>query len=277
MRLLVLFLLWASPPWAQVTLPQYDNLQSNLGPVSVQYVNGMQQVFVNGTLIPSMESTFVTLHGLYNHAADGSQTVLLSMRHRGNGCFDDWAVIRIAAGQIKPSAPFGGCGRTVRALRVDAQGLELDMGSRDLTHDFITFRFSGAGYTSTATLRNDTTVAPATAGTAVTRWVGSHPADIFKETAERQRFRTIMTDVFLNDLRTSVMVANRVIQEGDYVYGSGCWPHACNATAGVWALRVSDGAVFAVIWNEGSPARIAGASLAGLPYRLQNFALSGNF
>ncbi len=277
MRYLCLFLLWATPIWAEVRLPQYDNLQSNLGPVSVQYVNGLQQVFVGGTPIPSMESEFVTLHGLYNHAADGSQTVLLSLRHRGNGCFDDWAVIRLVAGQIKPSTPFGGCGRTVRALRADAQGLELDMGSRDLTHDFITFRFSGAGFTATATLRDDTTVAPANGGASATRWVGSHPSDIFRDAAERGRFRAVMGDDYLNDLRNAVSVANRVIQEGGFVYGKGCLPHACNAVAGVWAIRISDGAVFAVIWTEGLPARIAGAPLAGLPYRLQSFALSGSF
>lgn len=278
MRFLVVFLLFATPIWAEVSFPDFTQLDSKLGKVVVAQMDKYtQRLFVNGQAIGGLEGKTINLHGIYDHSVDGSQTILLTTHHGGNGCFDDWIALRIVGNQLLPSAPFGGCGRTAMALRVDEQGLELDMRSNDLTHAYVTYRFGGAGFTATAKLRNDSIVAPAGMGGAVTRWVGRHPSDVFTDTAERQRFRTIMGDNFLNDLKTSVMVANRVIQQGDYVYGKGCWPHRCNATAGVWALRISDGAVFAVIWTEGTPARIAGASLAGLPYRLQRFALSGDF
>jgi len=278
MRFLLVFMLFASPLWADVSFPRYTQLDSKLGKVVVAQVDEYtQRVYVNGQAIAGLEGKTVNLHGIYNHSADGSQSILLTTYHGGNACFDDWIVLRIAGNKLLPSAPFGGCVGTAKALRIDGLGFEMDMHSNDLTHAFITYRFAGAGFTATAKLRNDTSVAPATAGGDVTRWVGSHPADIFKDTAERQRFRIIMNDEFLNDLNTSVMVANRVIQDGGYVYGKGCWPHACNATAGLWALRISDGAVFAVIWHKDSAARVAGATLAGLPPRMQTFALSGQF
>jgi len=278
MRFLIAFLLWASPLLAEVSFPSYTQLDSKIGPVVVLQVDQYtQQVYVNGQAIVGLDSKTVNLHGVYNHSADGSQTILLTTHHGGNGCFDDWIVLRIANNQLMPSAPFGGCGRTVRALRLDTQGLELDMHSNDLTHAYITYRFGSAGFTAIAKLRDDTAVAPAASGRSVTRWVGSNPSEVFSDAAERVRFRTVMADDFLNDLRNAVSVSNGVIQQGDYVYGAGCWPHTCNAVRGVWALRISDGAVFAVIWSEGGAARIAGASLAGLPTRMQNFALTGVF
>jgi len=278
MRFVVVFLLWVSPVWASISFPKYTQLDSHIGPLIVKQMDKYtQQVFINGQPVRGMDAKTISLHGIYTHSADNSQTVLLSMRHGGNGCFDDWIALRIVGNRILPGAAFGGCGHTAIALRSDAQGLELDMPSNDLTHLFTTYRFSGAVFTSTARLRNDTSVPPAAAGNDTTRWVGTNPTEILNDATERRRFRTVMGDEFMNNLKNSVSVSTGIIQDSGYIYGAGCWPHICNATAGVWALRISDGAVFAAIWRKGQPAQIAGGAFNTLPARLRVFALTGQF
>lgn len=276
MRWFLLIFLWATPLWAEISLPSYARLNSILGPVTVQNSGGLAQVFVNGQPIAGLASDSVFLHGIYAHSADGTQSVLLSLRHRGNGCFDDWVVLRLKGNQVIPSKPFGGCNRTVLALRTDSTGLEIDLPTRDLTRKYITYRFSDR-FTATPVLQNDTAVLPAGGDSSVLRWLGKHPADMFSDAAERQRFRTIMDDRFLNALQNHTSVGTRTFELNGYLYGVGCLPHACNSSTGAYAIRISDGKTFAVIRDAGQPAQIAGGTLAELPPRLRDYALGEDF
>lgn len=275
--LIAVFFLLATPLAAQVSFPKYTMLNSNLGQITIQNSNGQQQLLINGQPIAGLTLDKVYLHGIYNHAADGSQSVLVSLRHLVNGCFDDWVVLRISGNQVLPSAPFGSCGVELKALRADASGLEIDVNNGDLRYTLTTYRFDGKGFTATPVLRDDSAVAPAGSGAMVTRWANTYPSEIFQDASERRRFLTVMDVDYLDELKNSVSVSAGNSQEGDFIYGSGCFPHVCNAQAGAYAVRISDGAVFAVIWYLGAPARIAGAPLDGLPPKLRNFALTGSF
>jgi len=281
MRILIaLFWLYAAPLWAEVALPNYAQLTSKLGLVTVQQVNDMKQVFVGGQPIPQMSYDSIYLHGIYNHTADGSQTILLTLHNGGNACFDVWAVIRIAGGQILPSGQFGGCSTNPEALRVDGSGLEIDLPMSNPRYAYATFRFDGRQFTKTEVLRARATQIDGDGNMPpfdVTRWIGRHSYDLYKDSAELSRFDQV-ADVKDVDLLTSqTAVGNNMFSDGKYLYGYGCMPHQCNSTNAAFAIEIATGWPRFVFYGNNGQRQFRGDRLEGFPTRLQVLYNTGTF
>jgi hypothetical protein len=94
----------------------------------------------------------------------------------------------------------------------------------------------------------------------------------FSEASERLRFKQIMSDNELFELSKAVGVASASMRDGDHVIGTGIAPHMGGALGGAWAISISDGRPFAVIWQSDAPPRFFGGTLSDLPEQLRDFA-----
>jgi hypothetical protein len=275
--ILVFIAFLAAPVQAQVNLPAFKQIQTQYGPVGVLNLSGLEQVYFAGQPLTGLSDESVFLYGPYGQTGDGVQTVLVSFSNMGNGCFDDFALIRVGEGRIVPTERFGGCTRQVLAMRSFAGGVEIDLPAGNPRLAYQRFRFDAAGLSRTDVARDDAQVKTAGAGADVTRWIGARPLDPFQDASERNRFLTIMTAAQMDDFTPMISVANAVVLLGDFVAGRGCLPHSCNTDQAAWAIRISDGRPFAVSRSNGVPGQVFGSAFADLPPALQQFLATGRF
>ncbi|WP_095588288.1 hypothetical protein [Actibacterium ureilyticum] len=244
-----------------LTLGEYPQVQTHFGLLSVVETpqQGVSRLYLEGYTQPLHENRWITIRGAFIAPGETANWVLVQTMHSGNMCPVSYLVLRIEQGRLNRSEPFGDClGRIADAQLVPGR-FTLVLNDPDLNVAARRFTFDGAQITEETLAAAPNTAAPAGAGTDVTRWIGQAPAALFQDPGERARFATILTAEDLENLRVSISVANRTEVRGDWVFGAGCMPHQCNAQAGFWGLRISDGAAVAGIFHAGGAHRYFGA------------------
>lgn len=241
-----LLALSASAASADVNFGNYNQFQTRFGAAAVVGEQNNQGLMVAGATLPVEPDFMWEILGAYGLEAADHDWLLATHYHGGNGCGAGITVIRVAQGTVQVMGETGWCEGAVSELRVLPEAFELDIFADGMRQQFTTYRFSDAGMeTADAALPF---ADPETLPTAdPSQWVGQHPYRIFEDAGERARFLTIMTEDQIRDLADRIGPANNVIQRGDWVLGAGCMAHACNEAAGVWGIRISDGAPAAAI------------------------------
>lgn len=105
-------------------------------------------------------------------------------------------------------------------------------------------------------------VKPEAATLDLSRYVGQHPMEIFKEEAVAQKFKTLLGKEYGNFF-DSLSVASELELKGDYYFGSGCLPHACSIEESAFALNKLTGEVMAARLVEGKEVKSFGFSANG--------------
>ncbi|TCP41711.1 hypothetical protein [Rhodovulum marinum] len=259
-RFAALIALAATPLCAQpVTLGEYDAIQTRFGMVSVAPISaGETGVFFGGMATPLASDRWVKLKGAFARADEPFDWVVVETSHGGNMCPLSLIVIQIGQGRVTRSDAMGGCLGPVREVRLEAGRIEVDIEDPDIRVDIRRYAFDGVALTETAIAPAPAGAAPAGAGQDVTRWLGGHSGMIFDDASELARFGAIMDLAQIDELRRRVAVGGNPVRRGDWVFGAGCMAHQCNAVAGVWGLRISDGAPVAVFLDARRAPRFFG-------------------
>lgn len=281
MRLfLSLLLLMATPLWAQVSYPRYASLSSNFGTISVRQTQTGQQVYLGELPVSGLQADKVFLHGVYNHPADGSQTVLLSMQFANPGCFASWALIRLAGNQLQPSALFGGCSEIPSTFIADASGVTLYFDKLVAGFQTSRFRFDGQGFK-----RFDENYAANTeegSGDGPLpnldwrKWVTRPAFEFLLDPQERYRFQYVNSRDF-EKLGQQLQASGRMFSDGAFLYGFGCIPKQCQKTHAAFAIRLSNGWPFYVYYDKNGQRQFGGDILSRFPERLRQFYYTGVF
>jgi hypothetical protein len=258
----------AAPTFAEpVELTSAESAETRFGTLSVvasdfDGIDG-QQVQLNGTDIAGLEDVYAGIEGVW--PSGDADYALVSLAGGGNACPVFYRFLKLTAQGATASDVVGTCSEGVLDLRLTETGIEADIASFDPSLEYETFAWDGAVVTATAVKRTTEGVTAAGGGDQATRWLGEHPATPFDEAAERLRFQTIMTEEQVYDLVARVTVASETYESDGFVVGDGFDPAAGGDISGMWGIRISDGAPFAIFRDTGQPNVIFGMGEEDLP------------
>lgn len=257
-RLLITALLAVFLPalsYAQVEF-RYDEVHSTrFGDIHAVGSNYQFTLWHNQTQLPLPENARWWVQWAEQGEGD-IDWVLAAHHHGGNSCGGGYYILRLSESGVAPSREISDCDGRLMAIRTGEDWIEIDRLDRDIEVPLATVRWQGDEYTET--YHYAPPVAPAGAGSDVTRWIDEHAYFILQDASERARFSTAMQIWEMQDLAIRLSVGNSVVQAGDWVVGTGCMPHSCGLEIGAIGMRISDGAVAAIIQSHGEAERAFG-------------------
>jgi hypothetical protein len=279
-RLSLALILPALPAFAEIDLPALQTAATRFGtiaaiPVDMDGFDGWQLTFADAP-VEGITDFLVDIRAVMPRP-DGAAAdwVLVSLANGGNGCPMAWVLVEVSAAGANPSDTFGTCSETVLDMRTDGDDLVLDLASFEASVEKVTFTYDGAILTETPVPRTNDGAVAAGPGPDVIRWVGQHPVTPFEDASERLRFAAILSEDQIYELASRVTVADVVAEADGYVIGKGFDPKAGGDITGLWGIRISDGAPFAIFRDAGAEPQIFGLTAADLPPAAQAFLKEG--
>lgn len=256
--LVAMALLLPLPASAQIDLGYHQIFDTRFGQMQVVGGDETQQLWFEGEFLPLPTQSRYWIHGAYGLADEAFDWVLVSHHHGGNSCGGAYHIIRASTDGLQISPEIGVCALPVLDVRVVRGMIEIDLIHMNVAIDRETFAFDGTTLTSV----EDRQIAQSAAGLGadITRWIDTHPNELFQDPTERARFGAIMTDADIENLATHVSVATGTFVRDGWVVGQGCFPHNCGNARGIWGIRMSDGLIAAAIMTAGGPFNVYGAA-----------------
>ncbi|MEJ6391540.1 hypothetical protein [Gymnodinialimonas ulvae] len=262
------------PATLPVRMAQSANVTTRFGRIWAQNQGQWEQVLIqDGTPIQSAGTAEkFWIRGLYE--GTDRDWVIVSSNHSGNMCggFQEWFLIQLSAAGTVFAPRLDAC-RGIADVRVENNALVLDMTHGDLGIARETFTWDGV--TLASVLVPEAAAAPAGAGADVTRWIGRNSWEMFQDASERARMGAVMSPQDVQELAGVMSFGSQIEQRGDWVLTGSCQRHNCGDARGVWAVRISDGAVAAAILR-GTPSYVTGFGAVDDPTVAAFIAEHGN-
>ena len=247
----ILFAIWSGSALADYSAGGFTQAQTRFGLLQVVGRLGQQRVLFNGSDL-GIENHAFSIDGVWAVQGGVQDWAVLTSRHGGNMCGGASQIaIMLKAGAAVRTDEFGVCQGGPIDLRVTLEAMELDISDPAPRVAYQTFRFDGAQLSHVAVAEE--TAPAAGAGQAVTRWLGNHPQRLTQDPSEQARFARVLTPQNMDEMNSRMSGPGDTRQEGGWIVGRACQAHACNSAAAAWALRISDGAPFAVFYDRGGP------------------------
>ncbi|WP_299194676.1 hypothetical protein [uncultured Litoreibacter sp.] len=253
-RAILLAIALAGPVWADYAAGNFSQAQTRFGALQIVGDIGSQRVLFNGSDLGITNHAY-HIEGVWAVEGGSQDWAVLFSRHGGNMCGGgNYLAIMLTNGSATRTDEFGTCRGRAIDVRVTPDMLELDVSDPAPRVSHQTFRFDGAQLTQTAVAQ---AAAPAAGlGADITRWLQQHPQALTQDPSEQARFARIMTPAQMDDMNRRMSGPGVTEQLGDWIVGRACQAHQCNAAAAAWALRMTDGAVFAVFYNGDNVAEV---------------------
>ncbi|MEM9793708.1 MAG: hypothetical protein AAF848_12245 [Pseudomonadota bacterium] len=247
-----------------VEFGRFQQADTRYGRVEVRAVSSFAKtVIFNGQPLPQINTASVHILGAFRAEGAEQDWVILSLASGGNACAAELVILRAAPDGLTMTPPFGDCSDQIEALRVFPDRIELDVPVSALFVQGHRYRFDGRQFTYTE-VRRPVAQAPV-GGSGAAQWVGRHPAMLMRSPAEQARLLRVMGRSDLEDLYRSVSGPGETSQIGDWVVGTACQRHQCNARRGIIAIRATDGQVRAGIGAGPGNTRVFGGDYRSLP------------
>ncbi|MEX3016506.1 hypothetical protein [Gymnodinialimonas hymeniacidonis] len=240
---------------AQIELDYAERVNTRFGEIHAVGADFQFTLWHNQTQLPLPEDGRWWVN--WHQPSEGDfDWVLASHHHGGNSCGGAAYLLRVGADGVAAGQPISDCDGLLLDIRAAADWVEVDRMEPNILVTHVTIRWQGDAYTET--LHYAPPAEAAGAGADVTRWLGEHAANMLEDPSERARFESAMQVWEMQDLWVRLLVGTSVAQQGDWVFATGCQPHACGLDMGAIGIRISDGAVAAVIRSSGNPDRTFG-------------------
>ena len=278
MKAFLAALMLTAPPSVAQELPYLTPAETRYGTITIGTTEvdwgTAQQALLDGAPIAGLVDRFVGVRAVaLRPDGDAGDWVLVSLANGGNGCPMMWAFISVTPEGATATEPFGTCSEGVMNPRTTDEGfLAFDMPSFLPDEEFVTYTYDGNAVLEMVVKRSNDGAVAAGAGDDVTRWIGKHPTDPFAEASERLRFGAWMSEDEVYELAERVGVGSEVYAVDGWVIGEGFDPTAGGDIAGLWAIRVSDGAVLALFRDTGTSPRSFGDMRLAWPQAMTDFA-----
>lgn len=258
------------PALAEPALLGTEQAESRFGLLEVQEVDleGFpgHQLTLDGVVVEGTEDAYVAIEQILPNPADPAMDlVLLSSGSGGNACPTLWQWVMVSEKEATSLDAFGTCSEGLKDLRVEAQTVVIEMASFDPAVEKAVYTLGGLTIEETFEAYSDAGATMAGPGDQVTRWVGQHPMMPFEDAGERLRFKAIMSEEQVFELAGRVTVASEAYEAGGFVLGEGFDPNSGGDVAGIWGIRVADGAPFAIFRTTGEPPQVFGLSDVDAP------------
>ncbi|UWQ95125.1 hypothetical protein K3728_15755 [Rhodobacteraceae bacterium M385] len=249
-------MLLPAPTFAQVDFRYDEVLSTRFGDIHAVGSDYQFTLWHNQTQLPLPENARWWVQWASEPAQGDIDWVLAAHHHGGNSCGGGYFILQVSASGVVPSREISDCDGRLMDIRFGEDWIEIDRLDRDIEVALTTIRWQGDAYSET--YHYAPPEAPAGPGDDVTRWIGEHAYSILQDASERARFGMAMQIWDMQDLAIRLSVGNSVVQAGDWVVGTGCMPHACGLEIGAIGMRISDGAVAAIIQSHGEVERAFG-------------------
>jgi hypothetical protein len=273
MKHLSLALFLGLAPWpalAELDLPYLKEATSQHGALTIipADLDGFpgHQLALNGTAVEGTQDAFVDIvQVIAKPGAADVDLVLLAVASGGNACPTLWQWVEVGAAGPQPQDAFGTCSEGLLDLRTEGDSVVIDMASFDPAVQKVSYAYAGGSVIETIVPFSDEGAVAAGAGDQATRWVGRHPMMPFEDAGERLRFKAIMTEEQVFELAGRVTVASEAYEADGFVIGEGFDPNSGGDVAGLWGIRVTDGAPFAIFRTTGEEPQVFGLSDVDMP------------
>lgn len=105
----------------------------------------------------------------------------------------------------------------------------------------------------------------------LSKYLGKHPTEVFKEAMVMQKFKSLLGKDY-DHFMDSLSVSSELQLKGDYYFGSGCAPHVCTIEEAAFVIHKVTGDVLATQLIAGKEIKSFGVSSAGnLPGLLRDW------
>lgn len=246
---LIALALGPSQAVADYVAGSFQQAQTRFGLLQVVGQRGQQRVLFNGADL-GLETYAYSIDGVWGAQGGTQDWAILTARHGGNMCGGASQIaIMLTNGAAARTDEFGVCRGRPIDLRVTATAVEIDISDPAPRVAHRVFRFDGVNLAETPVALAAAARIPG-GGTDVTRWLSQFPQALTEDAGEQARFARILTPSQMDELNARLSDPGKMERKGDWVIGRGCQAHACNASYGLWALRVSDGTPLAIFRNS---------------------------
>ncbi|MEM9319873.1 MAG: hypothetical protein AAGA70_12855 [Pseudomonadota bacterium] len=255
---LILALGAQSPAAAQVALGSHEAFQTRFGHVSVVAASEFEEELAWNNQRLGLRNRFVVIAGAWGLPNVEIDWVLIETNHGGNMCPGTYYLGLVDPLGIQISPPFGECLGRILDLEVLPDRIELVLAHPDVSIDQQRVVFDGLTLSATddAPVLGDGQAELSDP----TQWLSHHPVVALRDGNEQARFLAVMSpDAFQQMARQMTGPGATQAREG-WILGSACTAHQCNASAGVWGIRLADGAPAAAILRENAAAETFGAA-----------------
>ena len=104
----------------------------------------------------------------------------------------------------------------------------------------------------------------------LSKYVDEYPAELMKVPAVKSRLRTLLAKRY-NEFVLSIAVQAPTKMDGDFLFASGCMPHACTVNEAAFVIDVKNKRVHAVIYEKNKPPLYFNEDKAPTPQPLLDF------
>lgn len=84
-----------------------------------------------------------------------------------------------------------------------------------------------------------------------------YPTELVEDLAFNSKFKELLGESY-EAFHTNLSVASNVVNEGKYLFGQGCMPHACGSDIASFAIDLDTGLIYAAMLTDGSSLRTFG-------------------
>lgn len=86
------------------------------------------------------------------------------------------------------------------------------------------------------------------------RYVDEYPVKLMKVPAVRARLKALLGNRYA-DFDTSISVQHTMTRDGDFLFASGCTPHACTISEAAFVIDLKNRRIHAVMYEKDEPPR----------------------
>lgn len=235
-----------------------DSLDSAAGPVRVIGENPSRSLTVDGKTVTTEEYAYINL------VEKIGNLILVSLSQGGNACAATFAWLDTSPGAVTMTNPFGTCSDYVEVTH-DSETVTVTMPSMDGSVGKVAYVYDGEIVEERQLGLETSEIAQAAEGNP-DAWIGESPHEYLTAAElEASLIKTIGWDA-LDELRNTLVIGDQEMkQDGNWIVGNGCRPHACNTDFAAIALHRESGRFIAAIKREGAKPRLLGEPEEALP------------
>lgn len=189
-------------------------------------------------------------------------TLLVRTLSGGNACPAEFFWLETGEGAApRRSASFGTCA-DLYDIEIGQHAVTVTMSAFDNTGGRVAFDYDGRALRERRLGAKSSGRPPAQGGAV---WAGRHPAELLNAPEWRARFAAMMDDAAYAEAQRILMVAAPMERSGDWIAGTGCQAHACDATAGALAVSADGARLLVALRDRGRGPLLFGDAGGVLP------------
>ncbi|NKX44162.1 hypothetical protein [Roseicyclus persicicus] len=261
---------------ADVPLGDFTRFDTRFGPVEVVEAQGAPALRIHGRDIALPQRSAITIRTAFALAEEPVDWVLVGQGGGGGACPPPVTILRVTAGDVAVSPPFGACVHTIREVALSPGRIAVHLPSpvnADLSR---VFTFDGVTLTEADIPLDPAAYTALPTPAEIAAWAGTYrhlPEEPFVRAALRaylaQRYDDLGDSAreMFDRIEAASAVRPALIRRGDWVFQTGCRARQCDQVRAIIGVRITDAAVVAALLEPNGRGASLGPDLLDPAFR----------